>query len=517
MNRPKFGLRVVVAVAVAVGLGGFLGGGSVVHARFLDEENTLYVGGVFYNQIRIRTTEPRGANTPVGDWTMMQHRYFLDPVARLDLLPWIGKIPGGATGLEFIGADSARFYVNYRFEYDGVYDYGPKAFRDLPDALQNPTRSELYEAYGDISFLGGAVSLRGGRQNLSWGETDSFRLLDRINPLDNGFGGFLLPLDERRRPLTMVRLAVGLPDFGEIQGVTVEGFVAPDKRLPASAPGPTPWGVLGASAPPPPPLPPGAPPPPPPPQMQLERPDRSMADNRQGVRLSWTVRDVSFSLAHLSTYPDSPTPLLRLAGGAPVIKLKFPNMQVTGMTASAPIPGTYAVFRSEVAGFFGEPFFIPAENFSPPPNLKRLPKRDVIRGVVGLDHNQWIRALNPFSTFFFTGQFFYTNIRGSVEGLSVPLRATPTRFIKVDRETFLNTLTTNTTYAANNFFGLFQLQPQITFFYNWEGAFLVQPLLTFIRDPFRFRVEYNWLDGRFVDIGTLQDKDNLAFRVDYLF
>lgn len=42
-----------------------------------------------------------------------------------------------------------------------------------------------------------------------------------------------------------------------------------------------------------------------------------------------------------------------------------------------------------------------------------------------------------------------------------------------------------------------------------------------IRDPFRFRVEYNWLEGRFIQstgsgIGLFRDKDNLAFRIDYL-
>jgi hypothetical protein len=61
----------------------------------------------------------------------------------------------------------------------------------------------------------------------------------------------------------------------------------------------------------------------------------------------------------------------------------------------------------------------------------------------------------------------------------------------------------------------------MVFLYDWEGSWLTQPAITFIRDPFRFRVEYNWLEGRFVSnantgIGTLKDKDNLAFRIDYL-
>ena len=39
----------------------------------------------------------------------------------------------------------------------------------------------------------------------AWGETDIFRLLDNINPLDDSFGGFFIALDERRMPIEMVR------------------------------------------------------------------------------------------------------------------------------------------------------------------------------------------------------------------------------------------------------------------------------------------------------------------------
>ena len=50
----------------------------------------------------------------------------------------------------------------------------------------------LFEWY--VNFIKGPLFIRIGRQNLSWGETDGFRLLDQINPLDNNFGGFLTSL-----------------------------------------------------------------------------------------------------------------------------------------------------------------------------------------------------------------------------------------------------------------------------------------------------------------------------------
>jgi len=380
--------------------------------------------------------------------------------------------------------------------------------------------------YGALSFFGGRFNVRAGRQNLSWGETDAFRLLDRINPLDQGFGGFLVPLDERRIPLTMFRATLGLGDYPQwdIFNTAVEAFIAPDKGLPKGAPGPTPWGVIGASKP-------GFPP-----TLvaslraigrpfrgnQLERPDLNFADSRWGVRLLWTWQDISFTLAHMSMYPDGATPALRLnRQGDPILKLKFPNIQITGFTATAPIPGTYAVFRTEVGGFFNEPFFIEKQNFS---LGKRLPKRDVIRGVIGIDNNQWIRALNPRQTFFMTGQLFYTNVQGSMQGIKAPLQSRPGRFIDVDRQSFINTLTINTLYPGIPlYFTQVRLQPQVTYLYDWEGAWLLQPSLAFIRDPWRFRIEWNWIEGRFISspaagvgIGTVRDKDNLAFRIDYL-
>ena len=67
--------------------------------------------------------------------------------------------------------------------------------------------------------------LRVGRQVLAWGETDVFRLLDNINPLDHGFGGFFIALDERRVPLDMVRGELPLRTVGPLDDAFLEGFV----------------------------------------------------------------------------------------------------------------------------------------------------------------------------------------------------------------------------------------------------------------------------------------------------
>lgn len=511
-------------------------------AIFLDEGRTLQLSGVFYNQLRLRTTDSRRFNTKVSSWNMLQHRYFVDPQLLVQVQPWIQHAPLGQELVDALQVEDARFFFNPRFEYDGVYDYGPDIFRDKLTPRQRPAnisntklqkgnRLQLFEVYGDFRLLK-FLNLRIGRQNLSWGETDAFRLLDRINPLDGSFGGFLIPLDERRRPLMMVRATIGLGDYPQwnLYNAAVEMFFSPDKRLPASAPGPTPWGVQGAARA-------GFPPtlvaglrgvtrgP-----NQLDRPDLNFKSSRMGIRLMWTWNDISFSLAHMSTYPDGATQALRLNRDkdlpldrqiSPGIKLLYPNMQITGMTATAPLTAlnlNYTIIRSEVAGFFGEPFFIENQNF-------RLgvpvPKRNVIRGMLGFDHNQWFRFLNPGNTFSITGQLFYTGIQGSSTSIKIPIQRKPGKYIDVDPNSFVTTFGINTLYSAAYFFNISQFQPSITYLYDWEGSWLLQPSLTFLRDPFRFRIEFSYLEGRFTSspgtgIGLLKDKDNLAFRIDYL-
>ena len=140
------------------------------------------------------------------------------------------------------------------------------------------------------------------------------------------------------------------------------------------------------------------------------------------------------------------------------------------------------------------------------------------------DLNRFLKrqaVTNPTNTFFFTTQLFYTDIQGSTSGIKTPLQRKPGKYMDVDSNSFVQTLIANTTYSAAYFFNLAQVQPSVTYLYDWEGAWLLQPSITFVRNQWKFRVEYNNLTGRFYagpggGIGTLKDKDNLTFRIDYL-
>jgi len=198
-----------------------------------------------------------------------------------------------------------KYHLVGRFMYEAVYDVGPQAFQDVKDNdeanITNFSQQyDLWECYFDLSR--GPVFLRVGRQTLAWGETDSFRLLDAINPLDNTFGGPFEDLDDRRIPLWMLRGSYNFGRLGPIATLTAEGFWVPgnwDVRVAPLAPSSTPY---------------AAPEPESPLVKQFVTPGKTMSNSRWGVRLMGLIaNNYNFSIAHYKTFLDNPA--LRLAVG----------------------------------------------------------------------------------------------------------------------------------------------------------------------------------------------------------
>ena len=185
------------------------------------------------------------------DWEWMKRGgKWLD---RYDLSDWV---------------DSSHLFLLYRGVYDSVYDYTPslqrqaafqgekvdKRFDNLNDYSKGARdalkfENQLREAYVDIKFRGN-FSLRAGKQQIIWGESDGFRLLDRANALDLSWHFFYeLPppafgLDDLRIPFWMIK---GLYDFGSVgswSNVFAEAYWNPGDWRPSKLTFlPNPWGV----------------------------------------------------------------------------------------------------------------------------------------------------------------------------------------------------------------------------------------------------------------------------------
>jgi hypothetical protein len=165
---------------------------------------------------------------------------------------------------------------------------------------------------------------------------------------------------------------------------------------------------------------------------------------------------------------------------------------------------------------------------------------DSLNAAFGIDVNQFIRVLNPGQTFFISTQFFYKHLFGAIDRKPVPGRipmdgevlpvteadfvvaqgglspfgAVEPALIKQPTDTFLHTLFITTSYRSGT------VNPAFVAFYDWGGALVWQPSITFIYDPFRFSVDYSILQAGTLKAGSgvslLRDRDSVQFRFEYV-
>ena len=253
---------------------------STAWGYFFDDRREMSLSGFAYSRATFATQKPIAAQRNLYEvGNLVQHRNFLTLEWRHNINRLMRGFPTIGPAMEFLNFDSLDYYLNLRTEYDGVWDYGPnrmkrmmggtrlhapyfddqstatpndglyftpfsptvtrppwpagRKFSDDPaDVISLTNRRWLREFRGPnirlfewyLNVTKGPLFIRFGRQNLSWGETDGFRLLDQINPLDNSFAGFLTSLDERRIPLNMLRAQWSFGGVGPFDDVTLEGF-----------------------------------------------------------------------------------------------------------------------------------------------------------------------------------------------------------------------------------------------------------------------------------------------------
>jgi len=613
-----------------------LGSASRVRAIDLDESGAFRLALRSYTAVRVGTQtigdgELRYYFPGSGAGHIRQHRYFLQLDLEHDLLGYTREGWSPARLFGWLDPSVLKYSITYRGEREGIYDYGPSEYSHYRDKLtafrrKVPSRARLEEALGPLAdslalnqrlenaYVNHQVSrlhrigdsrnqlfyayldlekgpffTRVGRQVLAWGETDVFRLLDNINPLDDSFGGFFIALDERRVPLDMLRASWNLGNVGPASDAFIEGFVAQGSRISQDPgiPNGSPWrpGAMGY----------------PNPILStiVDVPDYMQV--RGGGRAVFTAADVTWTLAQYWTYLDVPGAKLILPGcpaGAavpcntpsfhqPIFAVaESPRVPITGASATFPLEKFYSIVRSEAAYFQGEPmnrqgggfaawnvFNKDTQDAGQFTKLKRqnntkgglnpfvfprflditrtgAVKGDILRldtfnMSVGLDVNRFIHFLNPNQTFFITTQMFYKHVFDSPGDLALPVvwrntgvnsnapvvgtkgglavgciskkgnvRDCPLqpRLLHLDDDRFLHTLLVSTSYAGG------RIVPQMGVFYDWQGAWVAQPGVTIIRDPFRFVMDYTGVFGAPTgQFGAVLDRDNVRFQVEYVF
>jgi hypothetical protein len=489
-------------------------------AVVIDDKRTLEFIAKLQSRISLRMDDSSGFTAPevsVGDLVQWRNIAYLE--VSHDLKHLMGQIdlmkPLQRWGVE------AKYRIVGRFMYEAVYNVGPQGFKDVRDNDKENIDTfkqayDLWECYGDLAR--GPVFFRIGRQNLSWGETDVFRLLDVINPLDNTYGGIFEDLDDRRIPLWMVRGSYNFGNVGPAASLTVEGFWVPgnwDTRVSPLAPAGTPYATPLAPAP----LP-----------ILITTPSKEMRNSRWGARLQGVLFDsVNLSVGHYKSYMDLPSSVLNVVDTGGLLpdfslELYYDDVQVTGGALNFWEMHLDVVVRAEMAMFWKESVFIPDENAPliptglPIPGLEALPaqghktERDILRWMVGFDKNLWIRSLNKTQTFFLSMQYFSQVILNYDDRIKQALTIYPSTTEYASQKEMETTFTflMNTSYMSG------QINPQLVLAYDVRGAWMFQPQIMFLREPFRFLVQYSGIYGSFTNFGFFRDRDQVSFVISYL-
>jgi len=261
---------------LALVLGAVLSLGTSSHAYFLDNAHNFDVRLHSYSQLGILTDSSetdwpgnKGApGTPTcvvngktnqnskcrySAGNLAQHRNFYNPEfdAKLtDYTRWMS----GVSGLSLIDPEELKFRFAWWGFYDGLYDYlnGPwnfnrrnlKARQSQSDDVKNESfafndqnknarhiyarRDRINELY--VNYKKGPLTLRAGRQSISWGESDDIVFMDRLNAFDLTLGapGFFQDLDEARIPFWALRTTYKLfEQWKWLSSVFADAFVVP--------------------------------------------------------------------------------------------------------------------------------------------------------------------------------------------------------------------------------------------------------------------------------------------------
>ena len=387
--------------------------------------------------------------------------------------------------------------------YDSIYDirdtYSQAFSQD--EKLNRKFEYKLREAFVDVVLP--PFTIRLGRQQVVWGETDNFRALDVINPLDLRWHWSWEPWEDIRIPLWMARVIYDIGKIGPLEESFIEGIWIPwdfqpnkittDPRRPWAFTGDGLAAVANSAL----------------IGGQLfdlaltvrdGKPSKKLKNGQAGVRFKAVWGGIDFSLNYFygfsaDTGAKVRTDLARLNGDTlhAVVDTGNPRSHVVGLAANySEERYTQSVFRLETTFTTGVPVTIApgaSLRIDPDQNQYDTARRSVV--MLAIDRPTWIRPLNNLRTFFISTQFFWRRYldysrlyrgipsvrRASVDGAVVPGRFTSLNADKIDQNEFVITFAASTSYGA---------------------AGLWQPLFVFALDPLstgaynKLQMDYLW-------------------------
>ncbi|MBI5014815.1 MAG: hypothetical protein HZB55_04910 [Deltaproteobacteria bacterium] len=346
-----------------------------------------------------------------------------------------------------------KFYGAGKITADWAYpllagndEWKDKEFDESRDEIYLDTgwNKMLHEAH--VTWAPGGIFVRAGKQIVSWGETDGFRLMDQINPVDQRRGLGDVEFENTIIPLWLLRVDYYIqPQVGWLQDIGLETVFNPNAEFQANRPidlgnddsgiwapnvgvGPLPTeftlvdtnddgvpdtpvptafapGQLGSF------------------HKHKEEPDAWDPSGFEfGARLKAVVSDTIVTLNYFNGLSNDAQ--LRIAGppdltlapdGKPLLHLpmqyRYPRFRMAGATFTGDFPSLTASFLGGVApvlrleGFYGF-----QNTFGTDDGFSKYVQRDEVRYIVGVDWKVKASFLNPKAYFFLSGQFYHRKI-----------------------------------------------------------------------------------------------------------
>ena len=439
-------------------------------------------------------------------------------------------------------AQDLKFYVAGKFTADWAYPLLNKN-SEWSDQEFNESRGELYLDTGwnnmlheaTVTWSPGSLFIRAGKQIVGWGETDGFRLMDQINPVDGRRGLGDVEYENTIMPIWLLRANYYVqPQTSWLQDLGLETVFNPNAHFQPDRPielGNDVAGIWapyveaggGAQL--------GAP------IYTKDEPDTWDPKGMEfGARVKGVINDMIFSLNYFNGLSNEMQ--LRLIGapsvtvtpgGQPVVHLplevRYPRYQIAGATFSSDVPflsasalgGVAPVLRAEAFYMFNHTMSVEGGVVGPP--LARYVTRDEVRYMVGLDWKVKVDFLNPKAYFFLSGQFYHRKVLGFADDMArqeINTNMDLKDYLgNVEKDNYLTSLMINTTYFHN------KLAPQIFWMrdYTLNGNMFKVQLTYDQSDKWHYTVGALFLDGKDSQKGfePLKNKDQLFATVRYRF
>ncbi|MBI5445968.1 MAG: hypothetical protein HY900_32735 [Deltaproteobacteria bacterium] len=413
-------------------------------------------------------------------------------------------------------APDFKLYASGKLTADWAYpilddrsDWKDREFDDSRDELFLDTGWDkvLHEAHA--TWAPGNLFLRAGKQIVAWGESDGFRLMDQINPVDQRRGLSDVEFENTIIPLWLLRTDYYFqPQTKWLQDIGIETVFNPNVRFQANRPIDLGNNVSGI----------WAPHVVPAPGLQLgssDKIDRSPDDwstegMEFGARVKAVINDMIFTVNYFNGISNDAQLTLAGApgvtvapGGQPILHLPleyhYPRFRFVGATFTSDFPSLSASFLGGVApvlrveGFYGfkNTLGVQATPEAGGAPFTRLVRNDEFRYLVGLDWKVKVNLLNPKAYFFLSGQFFHRKI------LDFESEMTPgERAADIDLKDFLGNVKENNIATS--------LLINTSYFHN-----KLTPMVFWLRDitlsgnMYKMQLTYDYSDKWHYTVGAL--------------